>query len=266
MTAFLADSAPIAFAHRGYSPAGAENSMAAFDAAVRLGYRYLETDARVTADGVALAFHDDRLDRVTDGRGRLAELAWTEVGRALIGGTEPIPRLDDLLAAWPDVRVNIDIKSGRALDATLAAVRRTGAEDRVCLAAFSDARMRRIRHAVGPDVCTSLGPAEVARLITASRAPQAFGLPAARRLRGQCAQLPPTLSRLTVVSPRLLDTAHAAGLVVHVWTINSAAEMRALLDLGVDGIMTDEAEILRDLLRDRGAWPSGPPKPSGPSS
>ena len=254
MSGFLEGPGPVGFAHRGYSPAGAENSMSAFAAAVALGYRYVETDARVTSDGVALAFHDDRLDRVTDRAGRVVDLPWSEVSRARIRGTDPIPRLDALLGEWPELRVNIDIKSGVALSATLAAVRRTAAQDRVCLAAFSDARLHRIRALAGPDVCTALGPGEVARLATAARSPTGIGVRLAAGIDGKCVQVPPRLGRVSVVTADFVRVAHRRGLVVHVWTVNRRAEMTRLLDLGVDGIMTDEADTLRDVLRERGAW------------
>ena len=109
--AFLDSTPPVAFAHRGFAPDGAENSMAAFENAVRLGYQYLETDVRVTADGVALAFHDAALDRVTDRRGRIAGLPWRVVQQARIAGTEPIPLLVDVLTAWPDVCINLDVNA-----------------------------------------------------------------------------------------------------------------------------------------------------------
>ena len=97
--------------------------MAAFEAAVALGYRYLETDVRATADGVAIAFHDASLHRMTGRGGRIAELSWDVVRTARIGGAQPIPRLDDLLAAWPEIRINIDVKSDRAIQPTIDAIR-----------------------------------------------------------------------------------------------------------------------------------------------
>ncbi len=251
---FLDPSPPVAFAHRGYAPDGAENSMKAFAAAVAMGYRYLETDARVSADGVALAFHDSRLDRVTDRRGVVSRLPMTELARARIGGREPIPLLVDVLGAWPEVFVNIDVKSDAAVSAAVAAVRQAGAADRVCLAAFADARLARLRAMLGAGVCTSASPTEVAWIKAVSRA----GPRAAARLRAgvraRCVQLPPALGRLGLVDRRLVDTAHAAGLAVHVWTVNSEAQMVRLLDLGVDGIMTDRAERLRAVLLARGQW------------
>jgi glycerophosphoryl diester phosphodiesterase len=257
---FLDPAPPVAFAHRGYSPTGAENSMAAFAAAVALGYQYVETDARVTADAVAVAFHDDRLDRVTDRRGRLDRLPWDEVARARIRGTDAVPRLDELLGEWPQLRVNIDVKSGPALAAAVDAITRTRAQDRVCLAAFSDVRLRRIRALVGPDVCTALGPGEVALLLAASRSGRHVGPALTRTLSGRAAQLPLRAAGLPLATSAVLDTAHQAGLAVHVWTVNDRTRMSALLDLGVDGIMTDQAETLRDVLTARAAWPfDGPP-------
>jgi len=237
---------PHAFAHRGFAPDGAENSLAAFERAVALGYRYLETDVRVTADGVALAFHDAKLDRVTDRRGRIADLPWSEVQRARIAGREPIPRLEDLLAAWPEVRVNIDVKAPNTIGPTVDAIRRTGTLHRVCVGAFSTRRIEAVRAALGPDLCTGLGPRAALRLRARRPAP---------RYPGQCAQVPARIGRRAFVDERYLAAAHAAGLVVHAWTVNDEVEMHRLLDLGVDGIMTDRADVLRDVLAARGQWP-----------
>ncbi|HEX7095186.1 MAG TPA: glycerophosphodiester phosphodiesterase family protein, partial [Acidimicrobiales bacterium] len=109
--AFLDHPGPLAFAHRGGAGVNPENTWAAFDHAVSLGYRYLETDVRVTSDGVVVAFHDPTLDRVTDRTGAIARRPWVEVRRARIAGKHEPVRLDDLLAAYPDVRVNIDPKT-----------------------------------------------------------------------------------------------------------------------------------------------------------
>ena len=251
MSAFLDGDGPIAFAHRGFSPDGRENSRAAFEAAVRLGYRYLETDVRATADGVALAFHDASLARVTDRRGRVAALSWDELRGARIGGTEPIPRLVDLLDAWPDVRINLDVKSDSAVPAAIDAIRAVGAIDRVCVAAFSTKRIDAVREALGARLCTALGPHAALRLRLPASARRGL------RIAGQCAQVPARIGRRVFVDERYIGTAHALGLAVHVWTVNDAAEMTRLLDLGVDGIMTDRADLLRDLLAARGQWPSG---------
>lgn len=255
VTGFLAGPTPLAFAHRGFAPDGAENSMAAFERAVALGYTYLETDVRVTADGVALAFHDGTLDRVTDHTGRIDRLPWAVVREARIGGREPIPLLADLLAAWPDVRVNLDVKADRSIAPTVAAIRRTGTLERVCVGAFSTRRIAAIRRALGPRLCTSLGPRDALRL----------SLPAARARRtplaGRCAQVPARIGRHRFVDARYVAVAHHLGLQVHAWTVNEDTEMNRLLDLGVDGVMTDRADMLRDVLIARGQWTAVPGPP-----
>lgn len=223
--------------------------MPAFEGAVALGYRYLETDAHVTADGICLAFHDDRLDRVTDQVGVINDLPYRLVRGARVDGREPIPLLEDLVAAFPDVRINIDTKHDASVEAVANVVRRTGAIDRVCVGSFSEDRLSRIREELGPRLCTSLGPKGTARLRGGS-----FGLPGAGHLQGGCAQVPHKLKGVTLVDERFVAKAHAVGLQVHVWTIDDPAEMHELLDLGVDGIMTDHPALLREVLEARGAW------------
>ncbi|HSO29712.1 MAG TPA: glycerophosphodiester phosphodiesterase family protein, partial [Candidatus Sulfomarinibacteraceae bacterium] len=161
---FLDHPGPIPFAHRGGAEAHPENTMVAFASAVALGYRYLETDVHVTSDGVLVAFHDDRLDRVTDRRGIVAELPWAEVRRARVAGREPIARFAELLAAFPDVRINVEPKHDAAVPALIRAIRETGALERVCVGSFSDRRLSAVRDALGQDACTSLGPREILAL------------------------------------------------------------------------------------------------------
>ena len=235
---------PIAWAHRGGASEMPENTMPAFEHAIGLGYRYVETDVHVTADGVLVAFHDDDLSRTCGRPGRIRDLSWAEVGAARVDGRAPIPLLEDLLGEWPRLRVNIDCKSSAAIGALVAALRRTGALDRVCVAAFSDARLRRLRARLGPSVCMALGPAATAAL--------KYG--PIRQPSAQAAQVPVRQGRLTVTDRRFVERAHRLGIAVHVWTIDEASEMHRLLDLGVDGIMTDRPAILRDVLSERGQW------------
>lgn len=244
---FLDHPGPLAFAHRGGAGDWPENTMPAFEGAVALGYRYVETDVHVTADGVLVAFHDESLDRVTDRTGLIRELPWSEVSRARVDGRESIPLLEDLLGTWPDLRVNIDPKHDSSVEPLIDAVVRTGALDRVCIGSFSDRRLARIREALGPRVCTSLGPRGIAKLAAAG-----YGVPA--RLPSPCAQVPVRAGRITVTDARFVRTAHRLGLQVHVWTIDDPAEMVRLLDMGVDGIMTDRPAVLRRVLEDRGQW------------
>ncbi|NCT91098.1 glycerophosphodiester phosphodiesterase [Cellulomonas sp. APG4] len=253
--AYLDHPGPVALAHRGFSAEHPENSMAAFEAAVRLGFTYVETDVHGTADGVAVAFHDTTLDRVTDARGAVAELPWSRVRTARIAGTEPVPRLDELLDAWPDLRVNIDVKAASAVRPTIEVVERTRAHDRVCIASFSDARRRAVVGALSRPVATSAGNRVTATFLALARTGVTPGV--RRALRDvACLQVPESAGRVRVVSERTVEAAHRAGVQVHVWTVNEAADMRRLLDLGVDGLVSDRADVLREVLRERGQWPS----------
>jgi glycerophosphoryl diester phosphodiesterase len=246
---FLDWPGPIPFAHRGGASEAPENTMPAFEHAVRLGYRYLETDVHLTADGVLVAFHDDRLDRVTDRSGVIADLPWAEVRQARVDGREPIPLFEDLLGAFPEARINVDPKHDASAEPLAEAIRSAGAVDRICVGAFSDRRLERVRALTGPGLCTSMGPREVARLVSATR-----GGPGGGGLSSPCAQVPPRQGRVPLVTERFVQGAHRRGIQVHVWTVDDGAEMARLLDLGVDGIMTDRPQVLKDLLVARGQW------------
>lgn len=242
---------PLAFAHRGGAAVGDENTAEAFSRAVALGYRYVETDVHATSDGVAVVFHDPTLDRVAGRPGRVDQLRWADLATVRVGGAAAVPRLDDVLAAWPQVRFNIDVKAASGIVPTVRTVDRVGAGERVLLASFSDARLARLRALAGPKVATSLGMRAVARLRVAS-------LTGRRRLllpaSAVAAQVPVRYGRLRLVDRRFIGYAHRLGLQVHVWTIDDPAMMHELLDLGVDGIMTDRVDVLRDVYLSRGVW------------
>lgn len=249
--AFLDGPTPLAMAHRGGAIEHLENTLPAFEACVAMGYRYIETDVRVTADGVLVVFHDPTLERITDQKGRVEHLSWEQVSRARIGGREPILRLEDLLGAWPDVRFNLDIKAPGVLAPLVRTVRRLGVADRICLGSFSDARLAAARRLFGPSMCTSLGPRGVAALRLSSYSPRAGKL---ARFQAGAAQVPLHLGGRALVDDRFIATAHARGLQVHVWTVDTEQESTAMLDLGVDGIMTDRPAMLREVLEKRSRW------------
>ncbi len=155
---------PVALAHRGGAADAPENTMQAFAHAVSLGYRYLETDVRVTADGVVVVFHDEDLSRLCGRPGRIADLRAAEVATARVHGTEPIPTLDELLDAWPEARLNIDCKSEDGARPLVDVITRHDALDRVCLTSFSDRRVRSLRRMMGRRLCTAAGTWELAVL------------------------------------------------------------------------------------------------------
>ncbi|MER5602675.1 glycerophosphodiester phosphodiesterase [Streptomyces sp. NPDC002265] len=246
---YLDHPGPIAFAHRGGAGDGLENTVAQFRRAVETGYRYIETDVHATRDGRLVAFHDSTLDRVTDGAGRIADLRWEDVSHARVGGKEPVPLFEELLETFPEVRWNVDIKAEPALHPLLNLIARTDAWDRVCVGSFSEARVVRAQRLAGPRLATSYGTRGVLNLRLRS-----WGVPVALRDSAVAAQVPETQSGIQVVDRRFVRTAHARGLQVHVWTINEADRMHRLLDLGVDGIMTDHIDTLRKVMEDRGVW------------
>jgi glycerophosphoryl diester phosphodiesterase len=255
---FLDTPRPHAFAHRGGAAHAPENSWTAFEHAVKLGYAYLETDARATSDGKLMAFHDRTLDRVTGASGPIGARTYEEVKALRVAGTEPVPLIEDLLGAWPDVRFNIDLKDEPGIALLAEVLRRTGAWDRVCVTSFSGSRLRAARGLLDRPVCMATSPAVIAAVRYAAGPADAPGAgPLGRRLarwQVRCAQVPGR-----VASPSFMRRAHALGLDVHVWTINDRAEMARLLDLGVDGIMTDDISALREVLIERGQWhPRGP--------
>jgi glycerophosphoryl diester phosphodiesterase len=239
---------PLAFAHRGGAADGDENTLAAFARAVALGYRHLETDVHATADGVAVVFHDATTQRMLGTPGRVAQLSWKDLSSVRVAGEAAVPRLDELLDAWPEAYVNIDVKSDAVVDPALAALRAAGALDRVLIASFSDERLARVRRLAGGGVATSIGWRGCARLWAASR----LGIGGRRTVAGAVAvQMP-----WHAVDRRFVRHAHRLGVVVHAWTVNRAENIGDLLDAGVDGIMTDHLGVLRDVYTGRGLWPA----------
>jgi glycerophosphoryl diester phosphodiesterase len=252
---FLEHDGPIAMAHRGGALEAPENTWKSFRHAQDLGYRYMETDVHATKDGVVVTIHDPDLKRVSDQNGVIREMSWKHLAAVRLGSGEAVPRLDDLLAAWPDVRWNIDAKHDSVVGPLLETIHRTGALDRVCITSFNDRRLARLRRALGPSACMTLGPASTTMLRLSGWLPGRVGERLSARLTGfAAAQVPLHQWRIPVLDRNFVESAHEAGLVVHVWTIDDEATMSRLLDLGVDGLMTDRPTVLRDLLVRRQAW------------
>ena len=245
---FLDHPLPIAFAHRGGALEAEENTMEAFARAVEMGYRHAETDVHATADGVAVIFHDETLARMA-GRGeRIAELSWAELAKVRLLGGGRVPRLDALLASFPELHLNLDIKSQSAVTPMAEAIRKTGALARIGVGSFTPARTLALRALLGPDLAWSPAHAGVARVWFAG-----FGLPL-RTAPFQALQVPIAFRGLPIVTRRFLAAAHARGAQVHVWTVDDEAEMARLIALGVDGIMTDRPSLLRKVMIRHGLW------------
>ena len=245
----------IAMAHRGGALhpdlLGLENTLHAFRHAAALGYRYLETDVHVTRDGHLVAFHDAVLDRMTDRPGALESVLASDLAAIRIAGEHAVPSMAELLEELPDCRFNIDLKAPGAVPALADLVERTGAHDRLCVGSFSARHLQQFRRLTRGTVVTSAAPAEVAYFLAASW-PRVTRL--VRRRPFAALQVPQRRGRLPLVSRSVVRRAHAAVLHVHVWTVDEPAEMEALLDLGVDGLITDRTDLLKDVLIRRGLW------------
>ncbi len=236
----------VAWAHRGGAllPAnvGIENTLRAFSNAVGLGYRYLETDVHASRDGVLYAFHDTNLLRMTGRDARISDLPSQELDALHVDGREPLPRLAHLIEEFPDCFWSVDVKTDSATELTIAELTRLDVLDRLMIAAFDHRRILRLRAGL-PGALSALSRREVATLVAGGPAPG-----------NTVASVSVTFRGIPVITPRFLARAKRRGIPVYAWTIDDATEMARLLDLGVDGIMADQIDDLKDLLITRGEW------------
>jgi glycerophosphoryl diester phosphodiesterase len=257
---YLAASRPRAFAHRGWHVgdlAGLENTLAAFLRARDEGYSYVETDVHATRDGVLVVHHDATLRRVAGHPGVLRAMDWADLAPVRVRGREKLPRLEEALEALPGLRFNVDLKSPGSLRPMLELLERDDVAERVAVASTDEGRLRAVRQRFGDRVVTGVSARAALSLRTRSVLPGVISrhVPVG----GDLAQLPVRFSGLPVVDATTLRAAHAAGLEVHVWTVDRASEMHRLLDLGVDGLMTDRPDLLKEVLTVRETWEGAPP-------
>lgn len=245
----------LGFAHRGADQA-AENTEAAFARARDQGYRYMETDVRTSADGHLVLFHDRKLDRVTDSTGALEDLTWEQLSRVRVGD-EPLMRFDHALERFPELHFNVDLKDHRSIAPFVRIVTEHQAQHRILVASFSDRRRRAAVRALGHQVAASPGLIGTAVVWAGARCGV---LPLLKRLRlvGSgvcCVQVPVRYGRVTVVTEQFVRQCHRAGLQVHVWGVDDPDLMRSLVQVGVDGLMTDDGPALAAVFSDVRQWP-----------
>lgn len=253
---------PVAIAHRGSRVLWPENTEISFRGAYELGYRHFETDIHITADEVLVCCHDPTVDRTTNASGRVEQLTVDEI-QSLDAGyrhstTEgytyrddgvSVPTLDWLLTTFPDVSLVVDMKSDGLAHPLADLIEDLEAHNRLIVGSFSDARLAEFRAVTAGRVATSVGPTQARKWLLSSRV--------GRGVAGEASvlQLPVRSRGLRVVDEKLVRAAHRSGLQVHVWTVNRRSEMERLLDMGVDGLITDRVDVLRELLIGRGEWP-----------
>lgn len=240
---------PRVLAHRGLALEAPENTLLAFAKAVAEGATHIETDVHESADGVAVISHDDTLTRVAGRSVRVNQLTVPELRRVDLGHGQNFPTLAEAIDAFPDARFNIDVKSAGAVQPTIDAIRSVSALDRVLVTSFSS--KRRVAATKGlPGVATSAAFSEMLQVLTAIR----LGFTARARTlltAYDALQVPERWKGVRVVSPTLLRLAHEVGVEVHVWTVNDPLDMARLYDLGVDGIVSDRADLAIKVLKIR---------------
>ena len=238
---YLSPARPRLFAHRGLAVKAPENTLLAFAKALALGVEYLETDVHASSDGVAIISHDPDLSRLSGRKTRIDQLMAVELQRIDLGDGQTFTTLAEALDAFPEARFSIDIKVMAAAAPTVAVILAAHAESRVMIGSFSNARRLAVTRRL-PTVATSVS----SRAAVIATWAAALGIrPLVRRaLRGsQALQVPEKILGARTTSRRALAAFHAAGVEVHIWTINDAASMNRLLDAGVDGIITDRVDI-----------------------
>lgn len=262
---FSLEGFPLAFSHRGFAPDGEENTVKAFAAAHRLGFKYMETDVHASKDGVLMVFHDVDLLRLAGDRRKISDCTAAELGQLRVAG-EPIPTFDELLETFGDSHFNVDVKEQGATRLLAHAINLHGARDRVLVAAFNGLRRRKVQQLLsasapgaskGPHDSPAAASPGVLGVGAATVLGRIIPLPGALYRNVDALQVPEKQGQMHVVSPKFIDRAHAAGLQVHVWVIDEAADMHRLLDMGVDGIMSDRADVLAGVMDERGYWPQG---------
>ena len=247
---FFSPAPPRVLAHRGLALEAPENTLLAFSKAIAVGVTHLETDVHASADGVAMVSHDPDLSRLVGRKVAVGQLTSHELRRIALGAGQGYCSLAEALDAFPDAKFNIDIKAASAVAPTVAAIRDAKAADRVLIGSFSAARrLAAVRQL--PGVATSISARGAIAAVRAARSRNGLAI-VKRVLRDVGAvQLPLSILRMSTMTPRTIAAFHAAAVEVHVWTINDESEMDRLLDLGVDGLVTDRADLGMAVLRRR---------------
>ena len=238
----------LAFAHRGGNEFAPENSFRAFKSAVDIGYKYLETDVHLTKDGFLIAFHDDTLDRVTDKSGLIRDLTLSEIKKAKIAGTDEIPLLSELLNSFTDCFFNIDCKVDETVQPLINLINNRDFINRVCIGSFSQKRINFIRKSLGKEVKTSMGPAEV--ILSKFLSYTSLGY----NFKSSYTSIPIRRYGINLLDERNINYLKSNNQKVIAWTINDEDQMKMLINIGIDGIMTDNLTLLKKVLIEESLW------------
>jgi glycerophosphoryl diester phosphodiesterase len=248
MHPFFQDYSFYGFVHRGGDEVETENTLEAFQYSSELGFVFIETDVQATKDGHVVIFHDYNLKRMAGLNSKIGDLTLAQVKSIELLEGGKIPLLSEALESFPELRFNIDIKTEDALSGTVQIIKDMECLEKVCLASFSSSRLERIRKLAGQKACTSSGQMEIFKLMC-----QSIGFPL-KTTAGHCAQVPVSQWGVPVITKNFIQTAQKESKLVHVWTIDDEEQMYKLIDLGVDGLMTDKPTVLKRALTKRGLF------------
>lgn len=249
---------PTAFSHRGGRLLWPENTRFAFQQSYDLGFRFFETDLHLTKDGQIVLFHDDYLDRTTDGSGDVWDYTLEELkgldaafrfgadrGWPYRGQGITVPTLEEIVTTFPDIHLTLELKQGGAEGALVDLASTHDLWDRIIVGGFNDAWAKAARAVSTGRIVASSGRRETRLFWAASR------LGVGLRTQAVALQVPVSYGNLKIVDDRFIAAAHKAGKLVHIWTVNDADEMHRLLDMGVDGLMSDRPDVLKSVFEER---------------
>ena len=255
----------IGFVHRGGAEETTENTIPAFQYALDLGFRFIETDVQATKDGKIVIFHDSDLSRMSSRKERIKDLNFDEISKIDLNGGGKIPLLEEALITFPEAFFNIDVKTNDAVKGTADIILEHANPDNICIASFSTKRITELRNLLGKDFISSSSQYEVTLLLMGmwmNALPKILHVywpdfeedwnqAWIRQERIKCVQVPPSQWGIPIVTPRFIKNMHECDKKVHVWTIDDKEEMQRLYDLGVDGIMTDKPSVLKEFLESK---------------
>ena len=228
-----------AFAHRGGANDFVENTLEAFEQSINLGFKYIEIDVRATKDNKLVIFHDPDLKRMLNLEIDISSINYDELSNYKINGVHKIPTFLETVSSWPNINFNIDPKSDKSAELLIGELKSVGNLDRFCVGSFDSTKLNKIRNAFDNKLCTSMGTNEVINFYFL----RFFGI---NSINTPCLQLPYYKNGFKIITAKLIRDAHKFNKKVHAWTIDDPKEISELLDMGIDGIMTDSPELLKN--------------------
>lgn len=239
----------VPIAHRGASLLASENSFASFRTALDLGYRVIETDIHSSKDGTAYIFHDNTLERLTGENLKISNLKDVDIDSLKVNQSSIIPRLSNVFEEFPEALFNLDAKTWEATIPVANTIKNMECSSRVCIGSFNNERINAIIRELGVETCHGMGTSNVIKFYFGAQ------LGIEQNFTAQCIQLPIGQFGISFMTEKVLQYARKLGIKIHFWTINDSVTMQRLLELDVDGIMTDDCVLLKDVMKKQNKWP-----------